>query len=54
MKEGKEIISALIRDGNGENRIVGSVIAKSGCWSMLKGGFTADADIKAHLFFKVC
>ncbi|KAK4491968.1 hypothetical protein RD792_002752 [Penstemon davidsonii] len=31
---------------------VGSVIAKSGCWSMLKGGFTLDQDTVAQLFFR--
>lgn len=46
-------MSAYIRTPNGENTIVGSVIATSGCWSMLKGGFTAAHDMESHLFFKV-
>ncbi|KAH6773244.1 hypothetical protein C2S51_011648 [Perilla frutescens var. frutescens] len=51
INEGSEIVSAFIRAPNGENTIVGSVIAKSGCWSMLKGGFTSTHEMKVHLFF---
>lgn len=53
LNQGKEIVSAFIRSPNGQNTVVGSVIAKSGCWSMLKGGFTADENMKAELFFTV-
>ncbi|KAL0365173.1 UNVERIFIED_CONTAM: Endo-1,4-beta-xylanase 5-like [Sesamum angustifolium] len=51
LDEGKEIVSAYLRIPNGQNRIVGSVIAESGCWSMLKGGFSVDENGKARLFF---
>ncbi|KAL9174517.1 hypothetical protein ABFS82_02G057300 [Erythranthe guttata] len=49
--EGSEIISAFVQEPNGTNVIVGSVIAKSGCWSMLKGGFEVDQNMKVQLFF---
>ncbi|XP_011088132.1 uncharacterized protein LOC105169441 [Sesamum indicum] len=51
LDEGKEIVSAYLRIPNGQNRIVGSVLAESGCWSMLKGGFAVDENVKAWLFF---
>ncbi|CAA2978390.1 Hypothetical predicted protein [Olea europaea subsp. europaea] len=31
--------------------VVGSVMSKSGCWSLLKGGFTVDQYMKAQLYF---
>lgn len=32
---------------------VGSVIAKSGCWSMIKGGLTVDHNAHSELHFQV-
>lgn len=53
MNKGKEIISAFLEYPNGTSLIVGSVIAKSGCWSMLKGGFTVEEDMHANIYFVV-
>ncbi|KAL3830902.1 hypothetical protein ACJIZ3_019704 [Penstemon smallii] len=52
--DGKANVSALLKTSNNAQLItVGSVIAKFGCWSMLKGGFTLDQDTVAQLFFRV-
>jgi hypothetical protein len=32
---------------------VGGVVAKAGCWSMLKGGLTATSSGRAELYFEV-
>jgi hypothetical protein len=32
---------------------VGGVVAKAGCWSMLKGGLTAASSGPAELYFEV-
>ncbi|XP_042009296.1 endo-1,4-beta-xylanase 4-like [Salvia splendens] len=50
--EGEETILAYIKTPS-ETKPSGSVIAKTGCWSMLKGGFTAYEDEKVDLIFKV-
>ncbi|XP_057808710.1 endo-1,4-beta-xylanase 5-like [Salvia miltiorrhiza] len=50
--QGEETILAYMVTPSGEHMAAGSVIAKSGCWSMLKGGFTAYQDMKADLIFK--
>lgn len=50
--EGQETILAYIKTPS-ETKPSGSVIAKTGCWSMLKGGFTAYEDEKVDLIFKV-
>ncbi|KAL8061923.1 hypothetical protein ABFX02_02G114200 [Erythranthe guttata] len=51
LNKGKEIISAYLKHGDGTSTIVGSVIAKFGCWSMLKGGFQMQEDMNAQLYF---
>ncbi|CAI9770072.1 unnamed protein product [Fraxinus pennsylvanica] len=51
ISEGKETVAAFLKTPDQESIIVGSVIAKSGCWSMLKGGFTVDQNMKAQLYF---
>ncbi|KAL0422405.1 UNVERIFIED_CONTAM: Endo-1,4-beta-xylanase 4 [Sesamum latifolium] len=51
LDKGKDIVSAFLEIPSGQSIIVGSVIAKSGCWSMLKGGFTVHQNMKAELYF---
>ncbi|KAL0335090.1 UNVERIFIED_CONTAM: Endo-1,4-beta-xylanase 4 [Sesamum radiatum] len=51
LDKGKDIVSAFLKIPNGQSIIVGSVIAKSGCWSMLKGGFTVHENMKAEIYF---
>ncbi|KAL0365171.1 UNVERIFIED_CONTAM: Endo-1,4-beta-xylanase 4 [Sesamum angustifolium] len=51
LDKGKDIVSAFLEIPNGQSIIVGSVIAKSGCWSMLKGGFTVHENMKAEIYF---
>ncbi|KAH6793415.1 hypothetical protein C2S52_003892 [Perilla frutescens var. hirtella] len=52
VSEGDETLVAYMQTSSGEFILVGSVIAKFGCWSMLKGGFTADDDMKVDLFIR--
>ncbi|KAL2477463.1 Glycosyl hydrolase family 10 protein [Forsythia ovata] len=51
ISEGKETVAAFLKIPDQESIVIGSVIAKSGCWSMLKGGFTLDQNLKAQLYF---
>lgn len=53
LDRGDEIVSAFLTQPDGEDTIVGTVIAKSDCWSMLKGGFTVEENMKAQLYFTV-
>ncbi|KAL6545806.1 hypothetical protein OROGR_009680 [Orobanche gracilis] len=48
---GTETVSVYYTGIDNRTRTIGSVVAKSGCWSMLKGGFTAEEDIKAAIHF---
>ncbi|XP_051146917.1 endo-1,4-beta-xylanase 5-like [Andrographis paniculata] len=51
LNRGKEIVSGFLEIPGGSRKlIVGSVIAKSGCWSMLKGGFAIDENTKAQFY----
>ncbi|KAK6136479.1 hypothetical protein DH2020_029775 [Rehmannia glutinosa] len=49
--KGSETVSAFYTSTNYHTVLIGSVVAKSGCWSMLKGGFTAYENMKAELHF---
>ncbi|KAL3620954.1 hypothetical protein CASFOL_035866 [Castilleja foliolosa] len=48
---GIDDVSAFYTGIDNSSIMIGSVIAKFGCWSMLKGGFTANQDIKANFHF---
>ncbi|CAN0920751.1 Endo-1,4-beta-xylanase 5 [Linum grandiflorum] len=47
------VTATLKTSSNNKNGFVegGAVVAESGCWSMLKGGFTVDVSGEAHLYF---
>ncbi|KAF7811084.1 endo-1,4-beta-xylanase A-like [Senna tora] len=49
--DGDVLVRAVFKMGNGL-KYGGAVIAKSKCWSMLKGGLTAEASGPAELFFE--
>ncbi|XP_022867887.1 uncharacterized protein LOC111387548 [Olea europaea var. sylvestris] len=51
ISEGKETVAAFLKIPDQESIVIGSVVAKSGCWSMLKGGFTIDQKMTAQLYF---
>ncbi|GER55544.1 4-beta-xylanase, partial [Striga asiatica] len=48
---GSELVSAYYTGLDNRSTIIGSTIAKSGCWSQLKGGFTPNEDVQAALHF---
>ncbi|PIN10216.1 Endo-1,4-beta-xylanase [Handroanthus impetiginosus] len=50
LDRGSEVVSAFLQIPNGQSIIIGSVVAKSGCWSMLKGGFTIPENMRAQIF----
>ncbi|MCD7449642.1 hypothetical protein HAX54_000872 [Datura stramonium] len=53
LSEGSDIVVAMIYNSVQETvATVGSVIAKSGCWSMIKGGLTVDHNAPAVLHFQ--
>ncbi|XP_031256147.1 endo-1,4-beta-xylanase 5-like, partial [Pistacia vera] len=51
VSEGEASISVVVKTTTGYKH-GGSVVAKSKCWSMLKGGFTVDASGPAQLYFE--
>ncbi|XP_044508811.1 endo-1,4-beta-xylanase 5-like [Mangifera indica] len=51
VSEGEVPISVYIKTISGK-KFAGAVVAESKCWSMLKGGFTADESGTAELYFK--
>ncbi|XP_016501395.1 endo-1,4-beta-xylanase 5-like isoform X2 [Nicotiana tabacum] len=53
LSEGSDIVVAMIYNSV-ENtvHVAGSVIAKSGCWSMIKGGLTVDQNAPSVLHFQ--
>lgn len=52
--EGSEnIITAALNYSSGDIIEAGTVIARHGCWSMLKGGIVANVTTPAHIIFKV-
>ncbi|XP_055816124.1 endo-1,4-beta-xylanase 5-like isoform X1 [Solanum dulcamara] len=53
LSEGSDIVVAMIYDTDEKTvTTVGSVIAKSGCWSMIKGGLTVDHNAPSVLHFQ--
>lgn len=52
VSQGNSPVKAVFKK-NGENKLAGSVIAESKCWSMLKGGLTVDESGPVDLFFEV-
>ncbi|KAL5788072.1 hypothetical protein ACOSP7_005021 [Xanthoceras sorbifolium] len=51
LSEGKFPVTAIFKTSNGI-RHAGSVIAESGCWSMLKGGLTVNASGPVEIYFE--
>ncbi|CAL5329584.1 endo-1,4-beta-xylanase 5-like [Camellia sinensis] len=52
INEGSEAVVAKVKVLQNETMVVGSVIAQSGCWSMLKGGLAVNLTMPAELFFE--
>ncbi|KAK3027474.1 hypothetical protein RJ639_041080, partial [Escallonia herrerae] len=52
ISEGKGIVAAVLRDSSNSRTVIGSVVAQSGCWSMVKGGITANVSIRYELYFE--
>ena len=48
----KAAVSAVVKTRDGFKHS-GSVIAEPNCWSMLKGGLSADASGPADIYFEV-
>lgn len=54
VSEGDEIpVKAMYKTSSNISHAVGTVIAKSGCWSMLKGGISVNNSGPAELYFEV-
>ena len=53
INEGKETVVAAFRNFDDQKMVVGSIIAQCGCWSMLKGGFSANQTTSFELYFEV-
>ncbi|XP_018448450.1 endo-1,4-beta-xylanase 5-like [Raphanus sativus] len=51
VSQGNSPVKAVFKK-SGENKLAGSVIAESKCWSMLKGGLTVDESGPADLYFE--
>ncbi|KAJ0078266.1 hypothetical protein Patl1_37386 [Pistacia atlantica] len=51
VSEGEVPVTAYIKTSS-SYKFVGAVVAESKCWSMLKGGFTADESTPAELYFE--
>ncbi|KAF9621186.1 hypothetical protein IFM89_016680 [Coptis chinensis] len=51
VSEGKEPVSAIVKTRRGYKN-VGTIVAESGCWSMLKGGLTVNSSGLAKLYFE--
>ncbi|CAN6305435.1 unnamed protein product [Urochloa humidicola] len=49
---GSAHVKAIVKAPHGERIIAGSVVAHSGCWSMLKGGMTAYSSGDGEIFFE--
>lgn len=48
------LITASVGDKDSEELCVGTVDAKPGCWSFLKGGFVVSTLNLSSIFLKVC
>ncbi|XP_054788151.1 endo-1,4-beta-xylanase 5-like [Prosopis cineraria] len=51
VNEGNVTVKAVVKTVNGFKH-AGATVAKSNCWSMLKGGLTADSSGPAELYFE--
>ncbi|CAK9172496.1 unnamed protein product, partial [Ilex paraguariensis] len=51
ISEGSDTVIAAFKTWHNETKIVGSVIAQFGCWSMLKGGLSVNLTMPAELYF---
>ncbi|KAL3634685.1 hypothetical protein CASFOL_021739 [Castilleja foliolosa] len=51
LSHGNEEVTAILKTKT-SNETVGSIRARNGCWSMLKGGFVANASEPAQLVFE--
>lgn len=55
INKGKEVFVAKLVNSTGQETVIGTVIAMSGCWSLVKGGFQVkNDDNHARIFFQVC
>ncbi|RLN40202.1 endo-1,4-beta-xylanase A-like [Panicum miliaceum] len=52
VSNGTAHVRAVIKAPNGERVVAGSVIAQSGCWTMLKGGMTAYSTGHGEIYFE--
>ncbi|KAK3034827.1 hypothetical protein RJ639_033732 [Escallonia herrerae] len=52
ISEGKGTVAVVLRDSSYSRTVIGSVIARSGCWSMVKGGITANVSMRYELYFE--
>ncbi|KAB1208368.1 Endo-1,4-beta-xylanase [Morella rubra] len=52
VNSGNESVTAVFKTTSSGFKAAGSVIARSKCWSMLKGGFTVDESGPAELYFE--
>ncbi|XP_024020917.1 uncharacterized protein LOC21384356 [Morus notabilis] len=53
VSEGSEIVAVVFRPTKGDLTHGGKVIARSGCWSLLKGGMVANFSSPIEIFFEV-
>ena len=53
VSEGSEAIAVVFRPTKGDLTHGGRVIAKSGCWTLLKGGMVANFSSLVDVFFEV-
>ncbi|KAK8445181.1 hypothetical protein SEVIR_9G275100v4 [Setaria viridis] len=49
---GSAHVKAVVKAPNGERVIAGAVVARSGCWSMLKGGMTTYSSGHGEIYFE--
>ena len=52
MSQGNATVSAIVKTREGL-KYGGAIVARSNCWSMLKGGLTVDTSGPAELYFEV-
>ncbi|KAM3401100.1 hypothetical protein ACQJBY_005722 [Aegilops geniculata] len=52
VSSGTAVVRSVFKDPNGAFIAGGATVARSGCWSMLKGGMTAFASGPGELFFE--
>ncbi|TXG64096.1 hypothetical protein EZV62_011090 [Acer yangbiense] len=52
ISEGSETVAAIFKTSDGKLLYGGKVLAKHGCWSLLKGGLVANFTSSAHIIFK--